>query len=125
MASPARPVMALARARPALLNGIAAPKAFSTVCRAAPIRAAARPSVVAKLNASGRSAFRRGYADEAAPKKKSGAIRTTFRWLWRLSYLSVGGLIGYTCWVIYEDRNPLPQHEPDPNKKTLVILGES
>ena len=57
------------------------------------------------------------------PKPKPSKIRRTFRWIWRLTYLSVGGLIGYTCYIIYLDRNPEPQFEQDPNKKTLVILG--
>lgn len=117
--------MALARARPVAssLANVAA-KNFSTASRTAAFRTASRPSIVSSINASSRIAFRRAYADEA-PKRRPGAFRTTFKWLWRLTYLSVGGLIGYTGWVIYDDRNPQPQFEPDPSKKTLVILGES
>jgi NADH:ubiquinone reductase (non-electrogenic) len=45
------------------------------------------------------------------------------RWLWRLSYLSLLGGVGYIGYTIYLDRHPEPQIEADPTKKTLVILG--
>lgn len=77
-----------------------------------------------KLQTTGRIAFRRAYAD-APPKPKPGKLRRTFRWMWRLTYLSLGGLAGYTVYLIYQDRHPEPQYEPDPSKKTLVILGEN
>lgn len=102
-------------------------RALSTISRTtrtAPLRAAARPSVSLKLNQTGRIAFRRAYADEA-PKPKPGKLRRTFRWVWRLTYLSFAGLLGYTGYVIYLDRHPEEQFERDPNKKTLVVLGES
>lgn len=82
----------------------------------------ARPMAVMRLANSGRIAFSRAYADQA-PKRKPGKLRRTFRWIWRLSYLSVGGLFAYTCWAIYDDRHPEPQFERDPSKKTLVVLG--
>lgn len=83
----------------------------------------ARPMAVMRLANSGRIAFSRAYADQA-PKRKPGKLRRTFRWIWRLSYLSVGGLFAYTCWAIYDDRHPEPQFERDPSKKTLVVLGK-
>ncbi|UKZ53288.1 hypothetical protein TrVGV298_007080 [Trichoderma virens] len=112
---------ALARAGPMGPNGVAS-RAFSTATRAMMMRSAARPSVAMKLANSGRIAFRRAYADEA-PKPKPGKLRRTFRWAWRLTYLSAIGLVGFTAYNIYEDRHPDEQYEPDPNKKTLVILG--
>ncbi|EME86178.1 uncharacterized protein MYCFIDRAFT_88293 [Pseudocercospora fijiensis CIRAD86] len=52
-------------------------------------------------------------------KKRAGF----FRWTWRITYvLLIGGLI-YTGYNIYQDRYPEEQHPPDPNKKTLVVLG--
>ncbi|KAI1861163.1 hypothetical protein JX265_009782 [Neoarthrinium moseri] len=67
--------------------------------------------------------FRRTYADSApaAPVKKR-KVRV-FRWLWRLTYLSVLGSIGYVVYDGYVARHPEDQFVPDPNKKTLVILG--
>jgi NADH:ubiquinone reductase (non-electrogenic) len=44
-------------------------------------------------------------------------------WTWRLTYLStLGGVayLGYGIWVL---RHPVEQEEPDPKKKTLVVLG--
>lgn len=68
--------------------------------------------------------FRRGYAaDATAPIKKPGKIRFAFRWLWRLTYISVLGGVGYVGYMVWLDRHPAEQKEPDPNKKTLVILG--
>jgi NADH:ubiquinone reductase (non-electrogenic) len=86
------------------------------------LRSLARPMASMKLASSGRIAFRRTYADEA-PKPRPGKLRRSLRWMWRISYLSVGGLIAYTGYIIYQDRNPEPQFEADPNKKTLVVLG--
>jgi NADH:ubiquinone reductase (non-electrogenic) len=86
----------------------------------------ARPSVASKLDNAGRIAFRRAYASEApkeSVKRKPGKLRLTFRWAWRITYLSVAGLFGYTCYIVWQDRNPEPQYEPDPKKKTLVVLG--
>ncbi|KAK1238026.1 hypothetical protein MKX08_002605 [Trichoderma sp. CBMAI-0020] len=113
---------ALARAGPLGANGVVASRAFSTATRSMMLRSAARPSATMKLANSGRIAFRRAYADEA-PKPKPGKLRRTFRWAWRLTYLSALGLVGYTAYDIYVDRHPDEQFKPDPNKKTLVILG--
>lgn len=77
---------------------------------------------------------RRGYADAApspspaaapspspAPKPKK---RFRFlRWAWRLTWLSGLGLTGAMAYSIYSLRHPEEQFEPDPEKKTLVILG--
>jgi NADH:ubiquinone reductase (non-electrogenic) len=68
--------------------------------------------------------LRREYSSEAPPKKKAGKIRLTFRWLWRLTYLTAGGTVAYVFYSIYQDRHPPPQFNPDPSKKTLVILGK-
>ena len=41
----------------------------------------------------------------------------------RLTYLSVLGLVGAVAYDGYKDRHPDEQFIPDPDKKTLVILG--
>ncbi|KAK6193145.1 hypothetical protein LQW54_012747 [Pestalotiopsis sp. IQ-011] len=73
--------------------------------------------------------FRRAYADAApstpatpppAPKKRK--IRY-FRWAWRLTYVSLLGSLGYIVYDGFQARHPDDQFVPDPNKKTLVILG--
>lgn len=114
---------ALTRAGPLASHGAIASRAFSTASRTPAMRSAARPSMALKLNNTGRIAFRRAYADEA-PKPKAGKIRRTLRWTWRLTYLSFAGLLGYTGYIIWEDRHPEPQYEADPTKKTLVVLGK-
>ncbi|CAK7266077.1 NADH:ubiquinone oxidoreductase [Sporothrix epigloea] len=60
-------------------------------------------------------------ADEAAPKTRR--LPAVFRWMWRLTYVSVLGTFVYIGYEIYQDRNPEPQVPRDPSKKTLVILG--
>jgi len=65
---------------------------------------------------------RRSYADVLAPKPRR-RVRTTLRWLWRLTYLGAIGGLGYMGYTIYLLRTPQEQLEADPNKKTLVILG--
>ncbi|KAG5919746.1 hypothetical protein E4U61_000587 [Claviceps capensis] len=99
-----------------------ASRAYSTAVRSHALRLPQRPAVSMKLAASGRIAFRRAYTDEA-PKPTRDKLRKTLRWAWRLTYLSAAGLVGYTFITIYQDRHPEPQSEPDPSKKTLVILG--
>lgn len=81
----------------------------------------ARPVVAAASRTVARQ-FRREYAD-VAPLKKPGKIRRTFRWVWRLTYLSTLGLFAYVGYTVYEDRHFEDQVEFDPTKKTLVILG--
>ncbi|KAF2752599.1 external NADH-ubiquinone oxidoreductase-like protein [Pseudovirgaria hyperparasitica] len=68
-----------------------------------------------------RQQFRRSYAD-AAPKPKGKGFRF-LRWTWRITYLSALGGLAYVGYGIYEMRSPPDQPEPDPSKKTLVILG--
>lgn len=72
---------------------------------------------------------RRGYADQAPvqpakelPKKKKRA--GFLRWTWRLTYVSAIGMLGWSAYGIYVNRNPIEQAEPDPTKKTLVVLGK-
>jgi NADH:ubiquinone reductase (non-electrogenic) len=77
-----------------------------------------------------RSAFstssRRSNASESTPpppsppKKKRAGF---FRWTYRLTVFSALGLAGYLTYSIYHLRHPEEQLEPDPSKKTLVILG--
>lgn len=69
-------------------------------------------------------AFRRSYADSVSPITKRRG-RGFFRWTWRLTYLSAIGGIGYLGYTIYLLRTPHEQYNPDPSKKTLVILGMS
>lgn len=71
------------------------------------------------------SIARRSYAPEpvpAAPTPKKKRFRF-LRWTYRLTILSTLGLTGYLGYRIYLLRHPAEQIEPDPSKKTLVILG--
>jgi NADH:ubiquinone reductase (non-electrogenic) len=71
---------------------------------------------------------KRGYADQAPvvpakePKKKRAGV---LRWAWRLTYVSAIASLGWSVYGIYQNRNPIDQQEPDPSKKTLVVLGKS
>lgn len=44
--------------------------------------------------------------------------------MWRLTLLTGVGLAGNMAYSIYNLRHPAEQFEPDPSKKTLVILGK-
>lgn len=69
--------------------------------------------------------FQRQYSDApAAPPKKPGKFRRTLKWTWRLTYLSLLGSLAYVSWDVWQSNNPDPQTDPDPTKKTLVILGK-
>ncbi|PKY08761.1 alternative NADH-dehydrogenase [Aspergillus campestris IBT 28561] len=68
---------------------------------------------------------RRTYADAAptAPAPKPKQRFRFLRWAWRLTWLTGLGMTGALVYSIYEQRHPIEQSEPDPSKKTLVILG--
>ncbi|KAJ5806506.1 External alternative NADH-ubiquinone oxidoreductase [Penicillium pulvis] len=92
--------------------------ATSQALRANPLRSVQSVSRIA----------RRAYADAAPtptpspapkPKKRFRALR----WAWRLTWLGGLGLTGALVYSIYELRHPVEQADPDPEKKTLVILG--
>jgi len=67
-------------------------------------------------------AFRRHQSSQAS-KPQRGVLRTILVWTWRITYLSALGGIAYLGYGIWIMRNPADQEEPDPKKKTLVILG--
>lgn len=72
------------------------------------------------------SQFKRAYASEAAaPVAKPPKSRFRFlRYAWRGTYsLAIVGTL-WLAYSIYETRFPKEQIEPDPSKKTLVILGK-
>lgn len=68
---------------------------------------------------------RRGYADlkptVEGTKRKGWRV---LRWTWRITYLSLIGGLAYGSYGIYVNRHPIDQQAPDPNKKTLVVLGK-
>jgi len=68
------------------------------------------------------SSSSRRNADEGAAPKRPSRFRF-LRWTWRITYLSVLGSLAYTGYGIYVNRNPVEQAQPDPTKKTLVVLG--
>lgn len=70
-------------------------------------------------------AFRRGYAEistetQRVVKKRSWSL---LRWTWRLTWVSALGGVVYMSYGIYQSRTPAEQVDPDPTKKTLVVLG--
>ncbi|EEQ30913.1 alternative NADH-dehydrogenase [Microsporum canis CBS 113480] len=78
--------------------------------------------------------FRRSYADAVVPPTVSSSLQPPppppkrkrfrfFRWTWRLILLSILGTTGWAVYNVYQHRNPADQVPPDPDKKTLVILG--
>ncbi|KAM7222395.1 Pyridine nucleotide-disulfide oxidoreductase domain containing protein [Rhypophila decipiens] len=87
---------------------------------------ATRPTIARTRQATTSVLQTRRASDDAAPAvtpKKPKRFRALKWLLWRLPLLSVVGGIVYIGYGIYEDRNPEPQVEPDPSKKTLVVLG--
>ncbi|OKL55921.1 External alternative NADH-ubiquinone oxidoreductase, mitochondrial [Talaromyces atroroseus] len=69
------------------------------------------------------SSSRRSYASESTPPQPKKKRAGFFRWTYRLTLLSALGFTGYLGYGIYLLRHPAEQIEPDPSKKTLVILG--
>jgi NADH:ubiquinone reductase (non-electrogenic) len=87
----------------------------------------ARPSSISSPQLQ--LSFRRAYADAPAvklsPTPKPKKRFRIFRFLWRATYLSVLGGLAYLTYTIYDAKHPPDQIDPDPSKKTLVILGRS
>ncbi len=104
-------------------------RALST-CRATrvPVTFASKPSPLLPRSLLQQS-FRRGYANapevKLSPDPKPRKRFRFFRWIWRLTYLSALAGVGYVSYQVYDLRHPMEQSEPDPSKKTLVILGLS
>ena len=59
----------------------------------------------------------------AAPTKTKKKRAGFFRWTWRLTKLGTVALVAWISYDIYLLRTPDEQFDPDPSKKTLVILG--
>lgn len=77
-----------------------------------------RSRTVVLLRQSPRSPY-----SDIAPARPRRRLRSVLRWLWRLTYLSLLGGLGVLGYQIYRARWPIEQIDPDPDKKTLVILG--
>lgn len=122
MASSTRALSKLAVPQGAVLlqQAPAAPRLFLQTSRRT---VGARPTVGSTQSLIVRQ-LRRGYASEAAPPPPKKPRFRTLRWTWRLGYLSAIAGIVYMGYGVYQDRHPEPQVEPDPTKKTLVILGK-
>lgn len=85
-------------------------------------RQAFRPTIQSQIF---QSKFRRAYASGATPVAK--APKSKFRFLkyaWRGTYTLAFVGTAWLAYSIYETRFPKEQIEPDPAKKTLVILGK-
>lgn len=100
---------------------------FSRIQPSGQILRSTRPLRSNGLQQSFQRSARRTYADAAAPAatpapKPKKRFRF-LRWAWRLTWLSGVGLAGGLAYSIYDTRNPIDQIEPDPSKKTLVVLG--
>ncbi|KAL1988972.1 hypothetical protein VTN96DRAFT_6961 [Rasamsonia emersonii] len=86
------------------------------------LRAASSPLTVNSRRQPVQRSFRRSYTDSAPepePKKRFRFLR----WAYRLTLLAGLGMTGWTAYSIYVLNNPEEQFQPDPDKKTLVILG--
>lgn len=117
-ASAMRPVVASMRAAMG-----ASKRTFATANKQQSFVSRAQPSPRPQLGQHQlRQSFRRSYADAVKPKKSGFRV---LRWAWRATYLSAIAGLGYTGYAIYQNRTPGDQAEPDPSKKTLVILGMS
>lgn len=79
-------------------------------------------------------AWKRTYADQKPISGQAPQVKLSpdpqpkrrfkvFKTLWRITYISVLGGLGYLAYTIYDLQTPSQQMDPDPSKKTLVILG--
>ncbi|PSS03739.1 FAD/NAD(P)-binding domain-containing protein [Coniella lustricola] len=88
--------------------------------------ASSRSALNSRIRPAALQIQRRALSDAPLPppkKAKTGKLRKTLRWTWRLTYLSLLGTVAYVSYEVWDSRNPDNQVIPDPSKKTLVILG--
>jgi NADH:ubiquinone reductase (non-electrogenic) len=105
---------------------VASIRALSSLAgKRSPALLSQRTTVLPRLQLQ--QSFRRSYADapkaQLSPSPKPKKRFRILRFLWRLTYLSALGFAGYVAYQIWYLRNPTEQFEPDPKKKTLVVLG--
>jgi NADH:ubiquinone reductase (non-electrogenic) len=120
-------------ARPlASLNGVLGLKrTFATVPRTTHLLvkndAARRCAVRIPRQRVQQSFQRRAYAAEVPSPETQRVVKKKgfrfLRWTWRLTYLSALGGLVFVGYQIYQGRTPAEQVDPDPTKKTLVVLG--
>ena len=117
MAAP-RPFSLLHRApvRSALVSYRRPFSQFASIAQRSSVRPLAVPQLPSQI-------LRRGYADEPPVVKIKKKGRGFFSWVWLLTKLGVLGGAVWFGYAIYVLRRPDDQFEPDPSKKTLVILG--
>ncbi|KAI9815868.1 MAG: NADH:ubiquinone oxidoreductase [Phylliscum demangeonii] len=65
----------------------------------------------------------RRFNSDLAPTRKPRRLRLVLRWIWRVTYMSALAGIGVLAYQIYTLRYPIDQVDPDPARKTLLILG--
>jgi len=109
--------------QPAARRTFATSRPSSLVARARPA-----PRTAPLSNPVLRQSFKRAYAERGtiSPETQQKVKRSGFRvlrWTWRLTYVSTIAAVVYFSYNIYTSRHPNEQEEPDPKKKTLVVLG--
>src|ERR1700722_2688359 len=116
--------LTLSRAVPR--SSLVSQRSLSTL-RQVPRLRTARPSFISSSQLQ--LPLRRAYADtptaNLSPTPKPKKRFRFFRFLWRATYLSTLGGLAYLTYTIYDAKHPADQVDPDPSKKTLVILGRS
>ncbi|KAK4901105.1 NADH:ubiquinone oxidoreductase [Elasticomyces elasticus] len=117
---------ALSRPLASISSAIGFKRAFATAPKSQPQLLRAEPRRAVQIPRQRiQQAFRRTYA-EISPETQRVVKKRSWRflkWTWRAMYLSaIGGTI-YVGFGIYQGRTPAQQFDPDPSKKTLVVLG--
>ncbi|MCJ1377057.1 NADH:ubiquinone oxidoreductase, partial [Xylographa soralifera] len=122
MAAKTATKLALASARTDYGASLTSRRSYATSPKSAFLQSPRATPRTPFSNANLQSSFRRSYADTLSPVTKRRG-RGFFRWTWRLTYLSAIGGTAYLAYNIYTLRTPQEQFDPDPSKKTLVVLG--
>ena len=101
----------------------------SSRCISTSLRPTCRLKPISLQAATLQRSFRRAYSEAPtatlSPTPKPKKRFRFLRWTWRLTYLSTIGFVGWLAYTVWDGRNPNDQFEPDPTKKTLVILGKT
>lgn len=121
-ASTVRPLAAAARQ----LQRAPARRAYNTTANTTQraLLASRRPVSQALVRSSWQQVRKQSTTEALKSVPRRGGFRSFLRWTWRVTYITIIAGVVYTGYEVWQSKHPNDQFDPDPSKKTLVVLGK-